>query len=440
MEYTKDPRKIQYVRPFLYPKQEALLFHTARYVYVEASTKSGKTHGCIVWLVEQAILHGAPGRRFWWVAPTDDQAMIAFHRIKHALPKGMFKANESDGYIELPNGARIEFKSAKTPDNLYGEDVYAAVLDEASRCRRDSFLALRSTLTATRGPIRLIANVKGKANWFYQECRKVEREMGTKGRIYGRITAQDAVDAGVLDQDEIDDARNVLTEKDFLELYMAVAQDDADAFMQSEYVEKAMKRDDVRPYGQLIIGADPSQGQGDSACFAFRRGPVIEGIEEHPEMDEFGFKAHAIRLIEVMKPAKFFMDGTGFGATIGKELQEKFPDIVVFKHMQERSLFPDEYTNTRAQCWGELRKLLQDTADPFKLPDHEGLAIELTCIKKKDDTKGRIGLESKEDLAARGYDSPNIADACAYTCMEPVSFYTTNKINYPEQRRRRSLT
>lgn len=431
---------IQYDRPYLYPKQEAILFNPLRYAYCESSTKAGKTHGCIIWLVEQTLLNGAPGRNFWWVAPVSAQAKIAFRRIKNSIPRVFIKPNETELYIEFLNGARIYFKSAEKPDNLYGEDVYAAVLDEASRARYDSWLALRSTLTATRGPIRLIGNVKGKANWFYQECRKVEREMGKGNRAYARITAQDAVDAGVLDQEEIDDARKVLTEKDFQELYMAMAQDDHDAFMQSEYVEKAMKREGIIPSGPLIIGADPSQGQGDPAAFAFRRGPVIEDVEEHPSMDEFGFKAHCIRLIEVRKPVKLFMDGTGFGATIGKELAAKFPDIVVFKHMQERSLFPDEYANTRAQCWGEMRKWLQDPSDPPKLPDHEGLAVELTTIKKKDTTSGKIGLESKDDLEKRGYESPNIADACAYTFMEPVSFYTQTEINYPSGMQRMGLT
>jgi hypothetical protein len=42
-------------------------------------------------------------------------------------------------------------KSGEKPDGLYGEDVFAAVIDEASRMREEAWHALRSTLTATRG-------------------------------------------------------------------------------------------------------------------------------------------------------------------------------------------------------------------------------------------------------------------------------------------------
>jgi hypothetical protein len=42
-------------RPKLYPKQEAAIFDPRRISIVEASTKSGKTAGCIAWLAEMAM-------------------------------------------------------------------------------------------------------------------------------------------------------------------------------------------------------------------------------------------------------------------------------------------------------------------------------------------------------------------------------------------------
>ena len=134
------PQVIDYERPFLYPKQENIFFNEARYSFCEASTKAGKTHGCIVWIVEKAALEGFPGWNGWWVAPTTAQAKIAMSRIKNSLPRELYRTNESERFIEFPNGARLWFKSAEKPDNLYGEDVYCCVLDEASRARHDSFL------------------------------------------------------------------------------------------------------------------------------------------------------------------------------------------------------------------------------------------------------------------------------------------------------------
>jgi len=455
----KPPILIEYARPKLYKKQENVFFSTARFVYCEASTKAGKTHGCIVWIVELAILEGFKGWNGWWIAPTTAQAKIAFRRIQNSAPPSLFISKESDRYIEFPNGARIWFKSAEKPDHLYGEDVYAAVLDEASRARHDSFLAIRSTLTATRGLLRMIGNVKGKANWFYLMCRNVQRKQAALDANgvaapaqYFKLTAYDAVDAGVLDLAEVEDAKATLTDIDFQELYMAEAADDDDAFIGSAYVEEAMQRKLV-PFGPLVIGGDPSQGKRDPAAFAFKRGFTIFNVTEHAGMDEFGFIGEVVKFVEhgvkttegepPMVPTRINVDATGFGATIVKTLHEKgekYQNIVKGFHMQQRSTFPLDYGNKRAECWGELKKFLTDQINLADLYDDEGLGIELTCIRKKSDSAGRLLLEDKDDLKARGYESPNKADACSLLFAEPMSFYTVVEINYPVQRRNRNLT
>lgn len=218
------PVSVAYHRPWLYPAQEAALFAPARYAIVEASTKSGKTVGALAWLVEQAILHGRPGRNYWWVAPIYPQAAIAYRRLKRMLPVPLFHSNEGDLTMTLTNGAILWFKSGEKPDNLYGEDVHAAVVDEASRVREEAWHAVRTTLTATRGPCRIIGNVRGRRNWAYALARRAEA--GEPGYHYARITAHDAVAAGVLTADEIADARRQLPDSVFRELYLAEASED----------------------------------------------------------------------------------------------------------------------------------------------------------------------------------------------------------------------
>ena len=223
MPSTTATRHVEFVRPRLYPKQQQAIYAPERYSIVEASTKSGKTVGCMVWLAEQAWL-GRPGWEYWWIAPVFDQAAIVFRRLKRGLTRGTFTSNETAMSITLLSGATLRFKSADKPDTLYGDDVHAAVIDEATRVKEDAWHAVRSTLTATRGPIRIIGNVKGRKNWAYRMARKAEA--GEPGMHYSRITAYDAVQAGVLKQAEIDDARAQLPEAVFRELYEAEPSDD----------------------------------------------------------------------------------------------------------------------------------------------------------------------------------------------------------------------
>ena len=220
---TPTPRRVEFTRPRLYAKQLEAIYAAERYSVIEASTKSGKTVGCMCWLAEQAWL-GKAGHEFWWVAPIYEQARIVFRRLKHGLTQGTFSANEKDSAITLANGAVLRFKGADNPDSLYGEDVHAAVIDEATRVKEDAWFAVRSTLTATRGKVRVIGNVKGRRNWAYRLARRAEA--GEPDMHYARITAYDAIQAGVLVQSEIDDARSQLPEQVFRELYEAEPSDD----------------------------------------------------------------------------------------------------------------------------------------------------------------------------------------------------------------------
>lgn len=232
-ELTQTPPEVlvDYSRPPLYPKQLAAIFEPkdingadARYSFIEAATKTGKTVGCIAWLFEKALF-GKEGQNYWWVAPVYPQAAIAWRRMKAAFPDGTFISNESDLKLMLVHsGATIWFKSGEKPDNLYGEDVFAAVVDEASRLREESWHAIRSTITATRGPIRFIGNVKGRKNWFYALARKAES--GEPGMSYHKILASDAVAAGVLADEEVAAAKRELPENVFRELYLAEPSDD----------------------------------------------------------------------------------------------------------------------------------------------------------------------------------------------------------------------
>ena len=215
--------------PAMYPRQYDAICDPARFVVIEASTKSGKTAGCLLWLFARAW-NSRSGGAYWWIAPTFHVTKtVGYLRLvamlRQADPNGRtWRANDSELFVELANGARLWFKSADIPDTLYGDDVSAAVVDEATRCTEDAWNAVRSTLTATRGPCRIIGNVKGRKNWVYRLARMAES--GAPNMAYHRLTAYDAVAGGILDPEEIEDARRVLPDNVFRELYLAEPTDD----------------------------------------------------------------------------------------------------------------------------------------------------------------------------------------------------------------------
>ena len=154
--------ELKIVSPKLTSYQKDILDSDERFTITEAATKCGKTFSHIYWLFREAH-KGKLGWNYWWVAPVYGQAEIAFNRMKAKVAgNAYYKINISKLTITTPIGTVIQFKSAENPDNLYGEDVYAAVFDEFTRAREEAWHALRSTLTATKAKCKLIGNAKGK--------------------------------------------------------------------------------------------------------------------------------------------------------------------------------------------------------------------------------------------------------------------------------------
>jgi phage FluMu gp28-like protein len=208
--------------PPLYPKQYLAIFDPSRHCFIEASTKAGKTVGCIIWQFNECTLKVG---HHWWVAPVYGQARIAFERAKQYIPDQAIKSvNETGLFIKLINGSTWTFRSGEKPDNLYGEDVHSVVIDEASRCKEAVWIAIRSTLTATRGRTRIIGNVKGRKNWFYKLARRAQS--GAEGYAYHKLTAYDAAEGGAIDIREIEEARGDLADHVFAELYLAEPSED----------------------------------------------------------------------------------------------------------------------------------------------------------------------------------------------------------------------
>ena len=307
-----------YRRPNLYPKQKAAIFSAERYGIIEGSTKCGKTVACIAWILERAM-GGLRGQAFWWVSPVYPQAKVAYRRLKRGLPDTLYTANESELTITLVNGAIISFRSAEKPDNLYGEDVYAAVLDEASRMREEAWHAIRSTLTATRGPVRIIGNVKGRRNWAYALARRAEG--GEPGWTYAKLTASDAIDAGIVDSEEVAQAQRQLPENVFRELYFAEPSDDGG-----------------NPFGQEAIRACIGDVSGDP--------PVVYGVDLAKSVDwtvvvglddtgavcrfdryQWPWEETVKRLTQEIGGTSAIVDSTGVGDPIVERLQRELSNV-----------------------------------------------------------------------------------------------------------------
>lgn len=308
-------RVVKYRRPMMYAKQQAALFAPKRFMCIEASTKAGKTTGALFWLTEKAVLLPGPGRVFWWVAPSARQARIAYNRFKlyNAATNGtLWRGVDSRAEIHLANGNLMQFLTAEDPDLLYGEDVWAFVLDEASRARREAWLSLYSTLTKTRGEGRLIGNVRGRKNFFYELARRGEG--GDPDFGYALLTGYDAVDGGVLPLEAVENAKRDLTEAQFNELFLGIPSDDGGNPFGQKAIDKAKKPLTHKPV--VCWGVDLGKAMDWT---------VMLGLDENAdaaELERFQRPwADTMRACRRMLKAPTVMDATGVGDPIVEMLQ-----------------------------------------------------------------------------------------------------------------------
>jgi phage FluMu gp28-like protein len=312
---------IDYQRPFIYNYQRQILDSAARFTVTEASTKVGKTASHIIWLFEQALLL-KENQAVWWVAPVYAQAEIAFNRMRNQVSdRGFFKANETKLKLTMPSGAIIQFKSAEKPDNLYGDDVYAAVFDEFTRAREEAWFALRSTLTHTNGKCKFIGNVKGKKNWGYRIAQRAKQN--EQNFEYFKITAYDAAREGLLSPEEIEQAKRDLPESVFRELYLAEPSEDGSNPFGIPYIDQCTYPISTAP--AVCYGIDLAKSSDYTA---------IIGLDKNGSVCDFrrfqkDWRQTTQEILE-LPHVQIAVDSTGVGDPIGEDVA-RVRDVELFK-------------------------------------------------------------------------------------------------------------
>ena len=102
----------------------------------------------------------------------------------------------------------------------------------------------------------------------------------------------------------------------------------------------------------------------------------------------------------------------------------KVPDDMVGDGKQKAS---DIYDDMTTYLWGTVREKLM--TEELSLQNDNDLVAQLSCRKYRLTSRGKIKLESKEDMKKRGIDSPDRADAVALSCYKKKIFNLSGLAN-----------
>jgi hypothetical protein len=195
------------------PRDVFLDFHERqqRWAVIVAHRRCGKTVSCINDLIYKALTEGKEDGRYAYLAPYYAQAKsIAFDYLMRFSEPVRANHNVSELWVELINGARIRLFGADNADSLRGLYLDGVVLDEYADMKPSIWGAvLRPLLADRKGWAVFIGTPKGH-NSFWDVYNRASQDP----TWYAKTLR--ASQTGLLDQEELDDAKKMMSEDQYL--------------------------------------------------------------------------------------------------------------------------------------------------------------------------------------------------------------------------------
>jgi hypothetical protein len=158
------------------------------------------------------------------------------------------------------------------------------------------------------------------------------------------------------------------------------------------------------------FGADVARFGVDLSTVYRDRGGVIRKVGEWSKQDTMTTAGKFKRILdEKGNSIPMHVDLIGVGAGVYDRLRELEANVIPFD-AGASAYDPLRFRNRRSECYWELREDFEAQLIDLD-PEDDELANELISIKWSVDSRGRVYVESKDDMKKRGMPSPNRADA-----------------------------
>ena len=186
--------------------------------------------------------------------------------------------------------------------------------------------------------------------------------------------------------------------------------------IQTAQVIEAMGRE-VDDEGAIEVGVDVARLGGDRTVFVKRKGLKEIGRASFTKKRTTEVCDLLVNFIGADKDVLIKIDDTGVGGGVTDEMIARGYNVIPINFGAKASN-SDKYPNLISEAWFYLQSII----DQISIANDKDLLAELSNREWKMDSKGRRGVESKDDYKKRGFRSPDLADAtilCFYTPPEP---------------------
>ena len=199
-----------------------------------------------------------------------------------------------------------------------------------------------------------------------------------------------------------------------------------DTLIPIEWIERAQAKELPADGWPRTLGVDVARFGTDHSVIIARAGGRFRIYSDRNGERTTVTAGRAVKAWMDTNAEEINVDGVGVGAGVVDTLDEDgYPvvDIQSGAEPNDKKLF----INLRAEAYWTLRGMFE--RDEVDLdPNDDELASQLGSIKYIFTRKGKIQIESKDDMRKRGMPSPDLADGCMLAVAEPVDAKTTSSV------------
>ena len=193
-------------------------------------------------------------------------------------------------------------------------------------------------------------------------------------------------------------------------------------FIPRQMVDDAQERT-CEVYGGAIkvMGVDVARYGDDASVISRVHGRKLYPQKELRKFDTMHIADWVATEIRAYKPDVVYVDGIGIGAGVVDRLRQLgFQIFEVIGGAKPAQEFEGKLLNKRAECWWVMREWLKTADIPA---DDQELADQLTMVEYGHDrTRMLLKMQSKEEMKALGYDSPDRADSLSFCFAAPHAY------------------
>ncbi len=260
---TASPRVVKVKGPSLFPLQQEIANHPARFKVVLGGRRFGKTRVGASIALKTTINRKAAtnvietikrGGLVWWVAPVYSQSEIVFQLLEPLIRKiPGARIIESKLCFKLPNGGSLWCKSADRPDRLRGRGVHGLVIDEADFIDGSLWSkVLRPALSDHKGWALFLSSPNKRNGWFHKLFKLGQSGTNPQWKSWHCPSSANPY----LDPQEIEDAKLDMTEEEHRQEYGAEYVDSHELVYFNFNEDFHVKPCPLRPGVPIRIGLD----------------------------------------------------------------------------------------------------------------------------------------------------------------------------------------